>query len=267
MLAQGERWNLIPNNVARKARPPAVHTEQISAPDAEQVRAILTEAEKVEPMLAALLALAAVTGARRGELCALRWTDVDWQAVTLTIARSIYETKGGGWGEKPTKTHQARRVGLDDFGLTVLRRHHAEVHKLATDLRLDIPGNAFMFSRSPQGTEPIHPDVVTKFAARASKAAGVDTHMHALRHFTATQAIGAGYDARTVASRLGHADPSITLRVYSHAIEQRDHELAATLGSTLAPPSSDSSELPPAKQQSRPSERSGKAEKQTTSAV
>jgi integrase len=147
----------------------------------------------------------------------LRWTDVDWEKATLTIARSIYETKGGGWGEKPTKTHQVRNIGLD-----------------AARLDLDVPPQAFMFSRSPQGSEPIRPDVVTKFAARAAKSAGVNTHMHALRHFTATQAIGAGYDARTVASRLGHADPSITLRVYSHAIEQRDRELATSLGSALA---------------------------------
>ena len=237
MLAQGERWDLVANNVARRARPPTVHAAQVNAPNVEQVRAILTEAEKIEPSLAPLLALAAITGARRGELCGLRWNDVDWDGSTLTIARSIYETKGGGWGEKPTKTHQVRRIGLDEFGITILRRHRAEVDRLAVHLDLDVPPQAFLFSRSPQGSEPIRPDVVTKFAARAAKSAGVNTHMHALRHFTATQAIGAGYDARTVASRLGHADPSITLRVYSHAIEQRDRELATSLGSALASPS------------------------------
>ncbi len=236
MLAQGERWDLVSQNVARKARPPAVHAEQIAAPNVDEVRAILSEAERMDPTLAALLGLAAVTGARRGELCALRWNDLDWDANTLSLARSIYETAGGGWGEKPTKTHQVRRISLDEFGLTVLRRHRAQVEQLAISLGLKVPRDTFMFSRSPQGSEPIRPDALTKFATRAAKAAGVDTHMHALRHFTATQAIGAGYDARTVASRLGHADPSITLRVYSHAIEQRDRELAIALGNALASP-------------------------------
>jgi integrase len=86
------------------------------------------------------------------------------------------------------------------------------------------------------GAEPIRPDVVTKFTLRVAKAAGVATHLHALRHFSATQGIAAGFDAVTVGGRLGHADSSITLRVYSHVLEQRDRELAASLGRTLALP-------------------------------
>jgi integrase len=65
----------------------------------------------------------------------------------------------------------------------------------------------------------------------------VNTHLHALRHFSATQGIAAGYDPVTVSSRLGHADPSITLRVYSHVLQKRDKELAAAVGRTLALPS------------------------------
>ena len=53
---------------------------------------------------------------------------------------------------------------------------------------------------------------------------------HDLRHFSATQLIGAGVDVRTVAHRLGHADPSTTLRVYAHALAERDREAAAILG-------------------------------------
>jgi len=194
-------------------------------------------AEKVEPALAVLLVVAAITGARRGELCALRWPDLDWKARTLTFARSVYETTGGGWAEKPTKTHSARTVGLDDFGLTVLHRHRVAVERLADELRLVVPPNAFMFSRSPVGSEPIRPDVITRFTIRVAKTAGITTHLHALRHFSATQAIAAGYDPVTVGTRLGHRDPSVTLRVYSHALEQRDRELAETLGRVLAPPS------------------------------
>jgi integrase len=96
--------------------------------------------------------------------------------------------------------------------------------------------DAFLFSRSPAGLEPIRPDVLSKFTKRVATKAGVDTHLHALRHFSATQAIAAGFDAVTVGARLGHADPSITLRVYSHVVEQRDRELAASLGRTLALP-------------------------------
>jgi len=235
-LHQAEKWGVVDHSVARQATPPAVHAEQAAVPNPAEVRRILDVAEEVEPALAVLLLVAALTGARRGELCALRWSDLDLEARVLTIGRSVYETAGGGWAEKATKTHQARRVGLDSLGVTVLRKYRKDADKIATKLGLTIPADAFLFSRSPIGSEPYRPDHVSKFTARIAKAAGVETHLHALRHFSATQAIGAGFDARTVASRLGHADPSITLRVYSHAIEQRDQELATALGRTLAPP-------------------------------
>jgi integrase len=189
MLSQGERWNMVDRNVSRKASPPPVHTKQVKTPDIEEVRALITEAEKIEPVLAALLFIGALTGARRGELCALRWSDVDWEAGLLTIERSVYEIKGGGWAEKPTKTHQARRVGLDDVAIEVLRRHRATVDKLASELDLRIPRDSFLFSRSPVGSEPIRPDIVSKFVPRIAKAASVNTHLHALRHFSATQLI------------------------------------------------------------------------------
>jgi len=108
------------------------------------------------------------------------------------------------------------------------------VKALASELDLKVPPNGFVFSRSPVGAEPIRPDIVTKFTKRVATAAGVDTHLHALRHFSATQAIAAGFDPTTVAGRLGHRDSSITLRVYSHALEGRDSDLAAALGKTLA---------------------------------
>ena len=235
-LHQAERWELVDRNVSRQATPPAVHAAEVTAPDPDEVRRIIAAAEAIEQPLASLLLLAALTGARRGELCALRWSDVDWQAGTLRIARSVYEMPGGGWAEKGTKTHQVRRIGLDDLGLEILRRHRAAVDDLALNLGVTVEPDAFLFSRSPAGLEPTRPDVLSKFTKRAATKAGVDTHLHALRHFSATQAIAAGFDAVTVGARLGHADPSITLRVYSHAVEARDRELAANLGRILALP-------------------------------
>jgi integrase len=236
-LHQAEKWDLVDRNVSSRATPPPVHAPEIEAPDPDEVRKIVAAAETIEPGLASMLLLAALTGARRGELCALRWNNVDWTGNTLAIGRSVYETAGGGWAEKTTKTHAARRIGLDDLGLAILRRHRAQVDALAATLDVAVAESAFMFSRSPAGAEPIRPDVLTKFTIRVAKVAGVDTHLHALRHFSATQAIAAGFDVVTVAGRLGHKDPGVTYRTYSHVLEQRDRDLAASLGRTLALPS------------------------------
>lgn len=233
-LHQAERWELVDRNVARRAQPPEVRTKRVMAPSVQEVKQVLVEAEQTDPTLAVLLTLAATTGARRGELCALRWSDLDWGLATLAIERSVYEVQGGGWAEKDTKTHQERSVGLDEFTLAVLTAHRGRVDALAAELGLEVLPDAFLISRSPVGSEPILPSVVTHFTSKVAKRAGVDTHLHALRHFSATQAIASGFDPVTVGSRLGHADPSITLRVYAHALERRDRDLANSLGQALA---------------------------------
>ena len=231
-LHQAEKWDLVERNVARRATPPPVHASQVTAPTPVEVRKLITAAEAIEPMMASLILMAALTGARRGELCGLRWSD--FSGKTLAIERSVYETAGGGYDIKSTKTHQARRIGLDALGIATLERLHSDVKAQAKELGLKVARDAFMFSRSPQGLEPIRPDVLTKFVIRMAETAKVDTHLHALRHFSATQAIAAGFDPVTVGSRLGHADPSVTLRVYSHVLEGRDHDAAAAIGASLA---------------------------------
>jgi integrase len=130
-LHQAERWDMVDHSVARKASPPPIRQEPVKAPTPDEVRAIVAKAEEIEPALAALLLLGALTGARRGELCALRWTDLNAAERTLTIARSVYETEGGGWAEKDTKTHQERTVGLDELALSVLAKHRAQVDEVA----------------------------------------------------------------------------------------------------------------------------------------
>jgi integrase len=235
-LHQARKWGMVKVNVAQDATPPAVHSAEISAPDPDEVRRIVAAAEEIEPSLAALLLVAALTGCRRGELCALRWTDLDEDARTLRIERSVYETKGGGVGEKGTKGHQARLVPLDDFALAVFRRHRAAVDELAVKLDLPIAPDAFVFSRSPQGLEPLYPDTVSKFTTRVAKAAGVDAHLHGLRHYTATQAVAGGMDLVTVAAFLGHKDSTTTARFYAHSVEGKRREMAGLLGRALALP-------------------------------
>lgn len=183
--------------------------------------------------MAALLATGALTGARRGELCALRWPDLDEESATLIIGRSVFDFPGGGWGEKDTKTHQVRRVGLDEVALHVFDLHRERVQDRAKEAGVDVPADAFIFSRSPLGMEPVRPDFVTKFTLRVAKRVGIKITPKALRHFSATEMVAAGVDVRTVAGRMGHADPSMTLRVYSHRRAQRDREAAAILGKTL----------------------------------
>ena len=233
-LAFGMKKRLVKYNVASLASPPPVRQAVVEAPTVEQVQAIVTVAErKGDHMLATLAVVAALTGARRGELCALRWSDIDFDTKTLTISASVYRGDEGEWLLKDPKTHQRRRVGLDEVALGRLRQHHTAALELAQGLGLGLPQDAFVFTESPQGLEPVVPDLITTRFRLAAKTAGVKAHFHGLRHYMATQAFALGANPVTVSKRLGHADPSTTLRTYAHAVDERDRDLAANLGAGL----------------------------------
>ena len=171
---------------------------------------------------------------RRGELCALRWSDVDLQLGIVSVSRSLVVVPGG-LAEKTTKTGRSRKVALDQFGIALLTEHRARVDEWVTAADSTLAPDAFVFSPFVEAETPFRPDNVTSFFIRVRDEVGVpDLRLHDLRHFT-TQLIGAGVDVRTVADRLGHSDPSLTLRVYSHFIEERDRAAAAIMGGVLVP--------------------------------
>ena len=231
-MKQAVKWGWVPANVIENTSPPPVRRDEILPPTAEQVQLLIQHAEWDHPEMAALIALAAATGARRGELCALRWSDWNRQRGTLTIRRSLAVVHKERH-EKGTKTHANRTVGLDEFGMGVLVRHLAYANAESEARRRDImtSPDAPIISYDLVGT--ISPDTATHYVTAASQQCGFKTHLHAIRHFSATEMVGAGVNIRTVAERLGHADPSTTLRIYSHALPEKDREAAGVLGRAL----------------------------------
>ena len=133
----------------------------------------------------------------------------------------------------PTKTHADRCLALDRLALAVLTKHRERVEEIASQLDVAVPPDAYILSAEPDCTQPLKPDSLGQAFRRVAERVGVNIRFHDLRHFSATQLIGAGTDVRTVAGRLGHADPSTTLRVYSHAIADRDKAAAQVLGELL----------------------------------
>jgi integrase len=234
-LHQATRWGWVRTNVADMAKPPRVSQRRVKAPSVDVVRSVIEAADARDPRLAALLMLGALTGMRRGELCGLRWSDVDLDRGELEVSRSVIVIPGGV-SEKTTKTDRTRPVALDAVGVALLTEYRARVDHWAEESGTVIPDDAFVFSPYVDGSKPFRPDNVTNFFIRVRDSLGLDSvRLHDLRHFTATQLIGAGVDVRTVAGRLGHSDPSMTLRVYSHVIEERDRAAADILGRVLGP--------------------------------
>jgi integrase len=234
-LHQAVRWGWLHTNVAELAKPPRIAVRRVKAPSVEAVRSVTEAAEERDPRLAALLMLGALTGMRRGELCGLRWSDIDLDRRELEVSRAVILVPGG-LADKSTKTGRVRSVALDEVGVALLIEYRARVDSWASAAGAVIPGDAYVFSPYIDGSKPFRPDNVTGFFIRVRDSLGFgDVRLHDLRHFTATELIGAGVDVRTVAERLGHSDASLTLRVYSHAIRERDRAAAEVIGRVLGP--------------------------------
>ena len=233
-LTLAVRWGWIAGNPAaavplgRRKRAPR------GGISAEDVRAVLSAAEEraargsLEPHAPVGLRLAAVTGARRGELAALRWEELEEDRLTVDSSIAIIRDSRDRHPElrdDPTKTANRRVVGLDSATcaqLEGLRTAFAEYGPWILSV----------------GERPLGPERLSAWWRRARDDAGVDARwrLHDLRHWAATESIAAGHDVRSVAGRLGHANPDMTLRVYAHAVAGNDEALGATLAALLEPP-------------------------------
>jgi integrase/DNA-binding transcriptional regulator YhcF (GntR family) len=229
------RWRWIATNPLTQVEPPSQPPPTPRPPTAEEAAKIL-EASWADPDWGMLVWLTMITGQRRGELCALRWNDVDLLGGTLHLQRSIGQRGSLTW-EKDTKTHQDRRIVLDSETLRLLAEHQKRCEQRATAVGFELVDDAFVFSLAPDGSRHLIPDSVTQRYRKMTQRLGIRTSIHKLRHYSATELIAAGVDIRTVAGRLGHGSGgTTTLRTYTAWVSESDQRAAHSLAARLPTP-------------------------------
>jgi len=230
---QALRWELLDRNPVKLASPPTPHRIEIEPPAIEDVKTVLEAATlSRNPGNALPFRLLAATGCRRGEVCALQWSDIDLDTGEVKFRRSVVHVNGE-LIVKDTKTHQQRRVIIDDRTLDLLQARLTEVRDIARWAKVKLPKDGFVLSDDPRGKTALPPDRLSQAWARLCAAEGVTARLHDLRHLQASMLLDAGEAVSTVAARLGHRDTSTTLNVYSHLMPGADSRAAEIVGGHL----------------------------------
>ena len=195
---------------------------------------MIAEGRKTHPVLALYLWLVAITGARRGELCALQVRDLDLDKGILHIAFS-YVVSSGRRVRKDTKTHQDRYLAIDPVTCAMIGEHLDLARAQLAEVGLELPADAYVFSNDPMGVSPWNPDWVTHQASALAASASVKLNIKGLRHYTASQLLAARFDLRNTAARLGHGSGgATTLRHYADPVSEVDRRAAAYLAQLTA---------------------------------
>ena len=233
MLDTAVRDGLVRRNVAASIERPRVPRTDAVYLAPEQVRALLEAASG--DRLEALWTLLALTGMRRGEALALRWTDLDLSGSTAKFHRTLARVGGRLTFDEVKSSRSRRVVPLADPVVAALREHRRRqvAEQLAAPGWNDEQGLVFV---SRIGT-PLEPHNAWRSFKTLARAAGVpDAKIHTLRHSAATAALAAGIPMKIVSDLLGHASLSITADTYSHVTADLAHAAAADLAHAVLGP-------------------------------
>jgi integrase len=223
-LAHAQRLQMVPNNAATAVAKPRPQEREMQSLTPEQARALLDCAGGLR--LYPLVAVALASGARQGELFALYWEDVDLERGTIRISRSLAQGKGGPRLAE-VKTRQSRRtVTLPRWAVEALSAHR---------LRMDAEGHGSpLVFCSEAGTPLLKSNFLRRVFRPLAKRAGLaGLRFHDLRHSHASILLSQGASLKAVSQRLGHANPTMTLRVYAHVLPADDAALAGRLEGLL----------------------------------
>ena len=258
-LSQAVYWQIIYDNPCNRVKPPKVNrieeeNDYFNIEEAKSFLAFLDEPYKtphgahsefydtkeIPLQFKAIFYLAMFCGFRRGEILALKWEDVDFEEGTIKICKSLSSFKSGiAYISTPKNKTSNRTVSAPDCCMSLLSK--VKYEELENRIRLGSAwrGEGNVFSRADgyymHMSSPYQRFKETiKRYNESHEDKLPDIRFHGLRHTMATLMISQGEDIKTVSSRLGHADTSTTLDIYTHAIKSRDREASNNLERMLS---------------------------------
>lgn len=233
VLAQAVKEGLLPFNPASRADVPKLEKKEVNyfqPADAEKI----LEALNNEPLKwRALVSLLLMTGARRGEILALKWHNIDFKRGEVFIEKSVLYSSDIGIYETEPKTEKSKRhITIPQETLDLLSEYRQLQTSEQVRLGAHFIAKDYVFARDDG--KPMHPDSVTGYLSKFSARYGLPhINPHAFRHTMASMLYYNGVDSVSISRRLGHAQVSTTANIYAHVIEKADKESADILSKTF----------------------------------
>lgn len=230
-LEQAARWGLVARNVADLALPPRAARHEMATLSPEQARMLLETA--ASERLEALYVLALSAGLRQGELLALRWRDINFDAGSVQVRGSLQRTTGGLTIAEPKTARSRRLITLTAAAANALRRHRSAQAKERLRLGAIWEDNDLVFAN--EIGRPIEAGNLLRrsFWPLLERAGLPHMRFHDLRHTAATLMLGQGVHPKVVAEMLGHSQISVTLDLYSHVTPTMQQQAARAMDSVL----------------------------------
>ena len=229
----------IRESVVRRVPRPNPRRVRPKPPKPDELEVLVARASEEAPELMLWIRIASTTGARRGEVAALRWEDVDFGSKTIRFHRAkSYAPKasddgdvGSGVFEKLTKTEDDRLVAVGERLLDELRAAMRVQIERADRMGVEWDPAHYVIAADEVGLRGWRPDRATRVFRELRKELGLPESLtlKTLRHYVATELLAAGVDVRTVAGRLGHAQTSTTTDVYAQWVHEADERAARLL--------------------------------------
>jgi integrase len=226
------RYDWADRNVAKNASPPHPRKREPEPPSPDQAARLLNLVWAEDEEFGLYLWTAFTTGARRGEVSALRENRFDLTRQQVRLARN-YLVKQGQHIEKAPKDGEGRVLSLNLLTCELFQERFQRRRAEARALGVQVPEDAFAFSPDPAARTAWNPDTMTHRYRRYARRVGITSSLKELRHYSATQLLAAGTDLNTVAGRLGHAEGSTTLKFYAQFTRPADQRAAAVIPSQL----------------------------------
>jgi integrase len=229
-LREGVKFGILQRNASDGVSLPRWERKELQRWEAYQIGDFLRHRASHDDYLYAVWRLMFAIGLRRGEVCGMRWSDVDLMGKRVTVRTTRLEMLGEVYEETP-KSRAGKRTVTIDTDTVVALAQMKNAQERAADI---IGGWTSEYVATELDGMPIKPEALTRRFQSASKAAGLPViRLHDVRHSSATLQLNEGVPVHVVSGRLGHSTPSTTLNVYAAFMPSADELAADVMGDKL----------------------------------